>query len=233
MIRSETMANLATALAKAHAAFQPLTKNRSVTVRPREGSPYSFDYATLDNIMDCIRGPLAANGLSVVHTVHTDDNGLSVETIIVHASGEFLGTAVPVKTDRPGNQALGSAITYARRYGITALLGLAADDDDDGNAADGHHVERRYDRQPNQRQAPPTPEHAAPPTPEHAAPPAGPTGQATGRARCDAALAKLTSALGAEEAHHQANALKTKHGMNKMAALTELEGMAAHHAGAA
>lgn len=219
-IRSDSIANLAAALAKAHATFPPLTKNRSVTVRPREGAPYSFDYATLDHIMDSIRGPLAAHGLAILHTLDAQDGGaLVVETVLVHASGEFLGVAIPAKADRPGNQALGSALTYARRYGVTALLGLAADDDDDGNAADGHQVERRQDRQPAPRQAQ-APQAQAPKAQDGAAAP---------KARWDAALAILVAAIGQDEAIHQAEALKAKHGPAKLAALAELEEMASHH----
>jgi hypothetical protein len=125
-------------------------RNRKVTVRPKNGSaPYSFFYATLDSIMDEVRPHLAASGL-----------GLTFQTIgevcftrLLHASGQYQEVGVPLVLHRDAEtgkydytmREYGSALTYARRYGTQLLLGLAADEDDDGNAADGNeaHAEDR------------------------------------------------------------------------------------------
>lgn len=94
---------------------------------------FKSKYASLSNILEQIQMPLAESGLCFVQ-FPTEENTLT--TIIIHSeSGEYLqGTysIVPAKNDP---QAVGSAITYARRYALGAALGLNIDDDDDGNAA--------------------------------------------------------------------------------------------------
>lgn len=143
MNRSEQINELAAALAKAQGAFPSIEKNRTVTVKTKTGGSYKFAYATLDNIVDGIRKPLSENGLSYVQAIITSDREMLCETMLMHSSGQFLTTQLPVKFSSSENnaQALGSAITYAKRYSLTAMLGIVADEDDDANAADGNHIE--------------------------------------------------------------------------------------------
>lgn len=151
MNRSEQINELAAALAKAQGSFPAIEKNRTVTVKTKTGGSYKFAYATLDNIVDGIRKPLSDNGLSYVQAIITSDREMLCETMLMHASGQFLVTALPVKITpgENGAQALGSAITYAKRYSLTAMLGIVADEDDDANAADGNHIEdSRYRGKP-------------------------------------------------------------------------------------
>lgn len=92
-------------------------------------------YATLAAIVEATTDVLADNGLAVVQEASTDEAGLVVETWIVHESGalmQFSPLTLPLTDRRP--QAVGSAITYARRYALAAICGLAPDDDD-GQAA--------------------------------------------------------------------------------------------------
>ena len=160
MNRSEQINELAAALAKAQGAFPAIEKNREVTVRSEKGS-YKFWYATLDNIVDGIRKPLSENGLSYVQAIIQSDREMLCETMLMHASGQFITTQLPVKyADQKNNaQALGSAITYAKRYALTAMLGIVADEDDDGNAADGNQIEgSQYRKAPaNEVSAAPAP----------------------------------------------------------------------------
>ncbi|MDR2927156.1 MAG: ERF family protein [Cytophagaceae bacterium] len=96
---------------------------------------FKSKYASLANILDVIRGPLAKNGLSFTQFPHGENE---LTTVLMHTSGEFIqGTykMIPVSA-KP--QDLGSAITYQRRYALGAILGLNIDDDDDGNAANGN-----------------------------------------------------------------------------------------------
>lgn len=94
-----------------------------------------FKYAPLDEIMKEISPHLTKNKLAVTQFV-TNINGQSaLRTILLHASGQFLEDVAPLLLSRNDPQGQGSAITYARRYGLMAVLGLVADDDDDGNAA--------------------------------------------------------------------------------------------------
>jgi hypothetical protein len=99
-------------------------------------------YATLDAIMDMVRPILAKHGLAVMQgTSHPDTTAdgkltsMAVETRIIHTSGEWVSSSVIMPVAKADPQGAGSAVTYGRRYGISALLAIVADDDDDGNAA--------------------------------------------------------------------------------------------------
>ena len=157
---------LAAALADAQAELKNPPKNREVTVRPREGAPYSFSYATLDGILDMARPVLAKHGLSLVQVIAQENGEAYVRTYLLHKSGEQIHADVKLMIDRAGNQAMGSAMTYARRYGILGLLCLAADDDEDANAADGNVVERSA--KPGDKPATPPARQAPPPRGEPA-----------------------------------------------------------------
>jgi len=130
---------IAAALAKAAGDIISPPRNREVSVRgeTKSGTPfnYKFKYATLDSIIDVIRKPLSDNGLWFMQTI----DGAWLVTTLLHSSGQKLESRIPlVKGKDEGPQALGSALTYAKRYGLCALLGIASDEDDDANAAEGN-----------------------------------------------------------------------------------------------
>lgn len=128
---------LAAALAKAQMAFPTIVRDKRVTVTSKKtGGSYSFTYAPLDSILAAVRAPLAANGLVLVQML---DGGHLVTTLL-HDSGGFLSGRVELPMLTDDIQGLGSAITYLRRYAIQAVLGIAAEDDDDGNRAAGNRV---------------------------------------------------------------------------------------------
>ena len=90
--------------------------------------------ATLASIMDAIRAPLARHGLAITHTLASQPGGVVVGTALLFG-GERLGTEILMPLPQNATpQAVGSAITYGRRYGVSALLAVVADDDDDGEA---------------------------------------------------------------------------------------------------
>ena len=158
MTRSDSIAKISPALVAAQASFPPIVKDgKNPAFRSR--------YATLDGIMAAIRPALAAHGLAVVQgAIHPETDGaklvgLSVESVLVHTSGEWMATAVPVPVTKSDAHGLGSALSYGRRYGISALLALTTDEDDDGNAAARpQRQERQEPRQERQeRPAAPTP----------------------------------------------------------------------------
>jgi hypothetical protein len=124
---------LAGALAKAQTEFAPVNRSKTVTVQTKTGGSYKFAYAPLDTILAAVREPLSKNGLVLVQML---DEGALVTTLL-HESGASIGGRVdlPATTDIQG---FGSAITYLRRYAIQALLGIAAEEDDDGNHAAGN-----------------------------------------------------------------------------------------------
>jgi len=128
MNKSETIKELSSALSKAQGLIEGATKDK---LNPH----YKSRYADLASVVDAIRKPLADNGLSYTQIIHDATDAVKVETIILHASGEWFscGTlTVPVNVANA--QGYGSALTYARRYSLSAAFGVAPSEDD-GEAA--------------------------------------------------------------------------------------------------
>ena len=124
MERSESIAALAAALSKAQSTIQGAIKD---TANPF----FKSKYADLASVKDAIQVPLSSNGLAYVQVVHNPENGVGVETILMHASGEWLsGGVVFVPVSKADAQGYGSALTYARRYSLSAITGVAPEDDD-------------------------------------------------------------------------------------------------------
>ena len=146
MKQSDKVNELAQALAGFQADMPPIPRSASVDVRMKNGGTYSFSYAPLGAIADAIRPVMAEHGLSYTQGLFDDPNGVGVETMVLHKSGQWIssGFVMPYKG---GPQDAGSAITYARRYALTAALGIVADEDDDANSASGN--EASYTRKPS------------------------------------------------------------------------------------
>jgi len=142
MQKSESVKELATALAKAQAAIQGATKDKT-------NPHFRSAYADLASVWDACREALTKNGLSVVQTNEpSDGQTVVVETTLLHSSGEYMtGTLVmPVAKFDP--QGVGSAITYARRYALAAMVGVAPEDDD-GEAAMGRNGKKPVEVKPD------------------------------------------------------------------------------------
>lgn len=158
--------NLWAALASAQSEIRNVTKNRTVKVTMKSGGQYSYAYATLDEVLEAIRKPLAKNGLSVAQVVVPSAKGnWFLRTIVGHASGEELVSEMPVFVEAEGTlramQAFGSAITFARRYSLQNLFMLAADEDDDANAGSAEVAPKsKFMREP--RRPDPAPKAQAP-----------------------------------------------------------------------
>lgn len=126
-MRSDEINELAGALAKAQGTMQNATMNKT-------NPHFKSKYADLSSVLDAIRSPLSAAGLSIVQTMHITDRGMVLSTTLMHSSGQYISTDYPLpQTQRPHE--MGSALTYARRYSIASLVCNSADEDDDGNAA--------------------------------------------------------------------------------------------------
>jgi hypothetical protein len=121
---------LALALSKAQAAFPPIPRDREVEVQTRTGGKYRFKYAPLDTILAAVRGPLSDNGLAIAQLL----DGHDLVTLLMHESGAVLSARIGLQGGDTV-QALGSSITYLRRYSLQAMLGVAAEEDDDGQGA--------------------------------------------------------------------------------------------------
>lgn len=144
MKTSEKLDDLAAALSAFRADVVSIGKARDVEVKTDKGS-YKFAYAPLPVIWEAIRAPLGRQTLSIVTATETADRQLTVTMRLLHGSGQWIESSLScIAPDKW--QAIGSAITYATRYQLNALLGLAADDDDDANAADGNVMLTRRDK---------------------------------------------------------------------------------------
>lgn len=127
--RSETIGEIASALATAQSELRPAVKD---AVNPHLKSKY----ANLASVWEAAREPLVKNGLSVVQTFWpAEPNTVTVVTTLMHKSGEWIESPLTLPVGKNDAQGYGSAITYARRYGLSALLGVIADEDDDGHGA--------------------------------------------------------------------------------------------------
>lgn len=145
-LESDAVDALAAALAKAQAAFGDVTKDKTGKVQG-EGKggryEYSYKYADLAAVLDAVRKPLADNQLALVQRPIPALGGLVLETRLIHSSGQWIGSVYPLPDPTGRPQEMGSALTYARRYSLTALLGVAPDEDDDAAAAEDAHAQRR------------------------------------------------------------------------------------------
>lgn len=130
MNKSDQINELAAALAKAQGEIQAAAKDKK---NPHYGSAY----ADLASVWDACRSQLSKNGLSVAQVVESDDGMVvTISTVLMHTSGQFVSGMFKMKPVKADPQGIGSATTYARRYALSAIVGVAPDDDD-GNAATG------------------------------------------------------------------------------------------------
>jgi hypothetical protein len=129
-IMSETLGKFAEAFAKAQTKMKPAIKDSA--------NPFfKSQYADLASVIEACVPHLNEVGIAVTQPIIQKDGADYVRTLFVHSSGEFLGSDTKIIFSKANDaQAQGSGITYARRYGLQALAGLGAADDD-GNAATG------------------------------------------------------------------------------------------------
>jgi ERF superfamily protein len=118
-------------LVKAQQAFVMPQKTKTAKVKMKAGGEYSYKYADLSDVIDSIRAILAENGFAFVQSVSSENGLVGVQTRLLHRSGESIEGAVLFLPAGNTPQEAGAAITYARRYSLTALLGIAADEDTD------------------------------------------------------------------------------------------------------
>lgn len=125
--RSESITEIAAALVKAQAQIEAVKKDSA--------NPFfKSKYADLASVRDAIREPFAANGLCVVQEPSTEDGRVCITTTLLHSSGQYIRSSLRLTPVKQDPQAIGSAITYGRRYALQAVAGVAPEDDD-GNAA--------------------------------------------------------------------------------------------------
>lgn len=157
MKTSDHIGGLVKALSAAQGEFINPERNRTVKVRTKAGGDYTFDYATFDAILAMTRPILSRHGLAVIQGVQTatekvDSSGhvmpkVVVTTRVAHESGEWIEDEIAGVAEGSDLQDIGSATTYLKRYSYTAMLGIAAEEDDDGGAGSGRATET-VDRKP-------------------------------------------------------------------------------------
>lgn len=143
MERSENINELATALSKAQGEIRPAIKDSN--------NPFfKSKYADLASVWEVCREPLAKNGLCVSQHPTAEGNTVTIETLVTHNSGQWMSSKLSMTSKEATPQGIGSAITYARRYALSSIVGIASEEDDDGNAAThkNGHEEKTFNRIP-------------------------------------------------------------------------------------
>jgi|LakMenEpi03Aug12_release.lakeMendotaPanAssembly.Ray.scaffolds.fasta_scaffold876641_1 hypothetical protein len=126
-----THETLAAALAAAQAAMPPVVKDRVAKIGPGR----EYRYADLATILATVRPVLGAHGLALTQRTQIRGEAIILLTELRHSSGEVLDSEYPVAAIGIKHQDMGGALTYARRYALCGLVGIAADEDDDGASA--------------------------------------------------------------------------------------------------
>lgn len=129
MNQSENINELATALSKCQGEITPAIKDSN--------NPFfKSKYADLNSVWSVCREPLSKHGLAVIQTMDKDEAGaLVLITTLAHSSGQWIRSKTPIPLLKSDPQAMGSSITYMRRYSLSAIVGISTDEDDDGEKA--------------------------------------------------------------------------------------------------
>lgn len=127
MNKSESIAALSAALAKAQAEIENASKS---SVNPH----FKSKYADLAEVLNTVRPVMSRNGIAIIQMPSFDAGIASVETLMTHASGEWISNICSAPVSKNDAQGVGSATTYLRRYSLAAFAGIAQEDDD-GNLA--------------------------------------------------------------------------------------------------
>lgn len=145
MEQSASISNLAQALCRFQQKCNTIEFDSTVNASTAQGQEYSFRYASYPKIVAAIRPVLTECKLSYSQLAEPDG---SVTTLLIHESGEYLKSTLLIPAAHKGPRYIGSAISYARRYALSAILGLATDEDDNGNIASGNGEEKAANRKP-------------------------------------------------------------------------------------
>jgi hypothetical protein len=134
-MQTENTNELAAALAKAQGAMENAKFDRT-------NPHFRNRYASLAAVVDAIRKPLSDNGLSYTQTTEIRENGFVLVTTLRHSSGQWIASEYPLPMAKGGTkddgikpQELGSALSYARRYSLSALACISSEEDDDAEGS--------------------------------------------------------------------------------------------------
>ncbi|MBB3227043.1 hypothetical protein FHW69_001644 [Luteibacter sp. Sphag1AF] len=138
-LQSEKIEVIVPALIKARASFKAAVKDAS-------NPHFKSQYVTLDGVVESVNQALLDSGIFCTQQTDVVDGRTVLYTRFLHESGQWIGSAYPVHPIKNDPQAEGSALTYARRYALMALAGIAPEDDD-GNAASRSSSKSNHDKQ--------------------------------------------------------------------------------------
>ncbi|HET8729762.1 MAG TPA: ERF family protein [Moraxellaceae bacterium] len=145
MQKSDQINELAAALAKAQGEIENASKNAA-------NPHFKSKYADLAEVINTVRPVFAKHGLSVTQFPSFADGLASVETVLMHSSGQWMSGTASAGVTKMDAQGVGSAITYLRRYSLAAVAGIAQEDDD-ANAAVGGRPQKAHPGLPSDRAA--------------------------------------------------------------------------------
>jgi len=141
MNKSESIAEIATALAKAQAEISNASKNA-------KNPHFKSVYADLAEILNTVRPVFSLHDIAVIQAPQYENGAVTVETMLTHKSGEWISSSVSAPVSKQDAQGVGSAITYCRRYGLAAMAGIAQEDDDANGAVGGPNNRKQVAPQP-------------------------------------------------------------------------------------
>lgn len=141
MHTSDQINEIAAALAKAQGKFPVIEKRKQASVKgtsKASGREYSISYAYADiaDVISVISPVLSGEGISFIQPTVMVDGGMYIATRLMHSSGQFIESMYPVCGISGDHQKMGGALTYARRYALCSMVGVAADEDIDGQGAE-------------------------------------------------------------------------------------------------
>lgn len=134
-MQSDQVNELFTALAKAQGELKPAIKD---TKNPF----FKSNYADLNSVWEACRSQLSHNGLCVTQSIMMQETGHALVTILGHKSGQWIKSIAPIVCSKADAQGFGSAVTYQRRYALSAIVGVSTDDDDGERAV--QHMRKTY-----------------------------------------------------------------------------------------
>lgn len=110
---------------------------------------FKSNYATLNSVWEACKDALHNNDLVLLQPIDIIDGVQVLKTILMHTSGEQITSICPILCTKQNDpQAMGSAITYARRYSLASIIGIVTDDDDDGNKASNKEQQKKQEPAP-------------------------------------------------------------------------------------
>lgn len=159
------------ALSKAQGEFPEIKKDKEVEVTMKSGGKYKYKYAELSSIVSACRPALAKHELSFTQgTIESAEAGKGpvIRTRLMHSTGQWIETDYPIISKEDDMQGVAGGTTFARRYGLTSILGIASESDDDGNGANRQQTKQAPQQKGTQPMKTREPQQAAPPPKNHA-----------------------------------------------------------------